>query len=63
MQAPPLGGSELGRGIKESHACLRACVVRTCVVHACMWTASPCPGLQLFRDPAPSTFDKTWQLG
>ena len=44
MQAPPLGGSELGRGIKESHAYLRACVVRTYVVHACMWTASPCPG-------------------
>lgn len=52
MQAPPLGGSGLGRGIKESRACLRACVVRVCV-----WAASTCTGLLRCRDHAPSAFD------
>lgn len=55
-QALPLGEAGWG-GASRSH-------VLACVVHACVWTASPCPGFLRCRYPAPSTFDEeTRQLG
>lgn len=56
MKAPPLG--EAGWGVASRIHVL------ACVVHACVWTASPCPGFPRCRYPALSTFDEeTWQLG
>ena len=53
MKAPPLG--EAGWGVASRRHVL------ACVVHACVWTASPCPGFPRCRYPALSTFDEeTW---
>ena len=58
---PPRGGGASWGCASRSH--MLACV-RACVPGACVWTASPCSGLRLCRDPAPSAFDEeTWQLG